>query len=403
MALLRAPAAEAVALTLSRDLARSLRRGHPWVFADALRDLPPAPPGAPALLHDGRGRPLARGFYDASSPLAFRACTALPGQAVDESWAQARLEQAMALRRACLDEDTSGYRLLNGEGDGLPGLVCDVYGETAVLRLDGAGPAAFWDAGAVAEWISNRLGLTAVLERAQRRAATSGSAGAKPLLGPLPGQPVPFVEHGVALTADVVRGQKTGFFLDQRENRALLRPLARGRTVLNLFGYTGGFSVYAGLGGARHVCTVDLAAPAIKAARQHWSMNHLPHQGHEPVVADVFEFLGQAAHQGRRWELVIADPPSFAPSQAALPQAQSAYRRLVAACAAVTAPGGLLAVASCSSHVDLPLFLRLVEEGLDQAGRLGRVLSITGLPPDHPSPLALPEFRYLKFVLLALE
>ncbi len=397
MPLLRSLDQPVVRLTLNRDLARSLRRGHPWVFSDAVHELPPAPPGSLAALHNGQGRVLTYGFYDPGSPLCFRACAA--DAPPDETWAETRLQQALALRRQVLSDDTTGYRLCNGEGDGMPGLVCDVYGDCAVLRLDGPGPAGFWDAASLAGWISERLGLACVMERAQRRAG----GGAKVLLGDLPQHPVPFIEHGVSFTADVVRGQKTGFFLDQRENRRLIGSLAAGRRVLNLFGYTGGFSVYAGLGGGRQVCTVDLAAPAIKVASQHWSLNHLPHQAHEPVVADAFAFLAQAEQAQRRWELVVADPPSFAPSQAALPQAQAAYRKLATACAGVTAPGGLLALASCSSHVDLPLFLRLCEEGLDQARRHGQVLNIAGLPADHPTPLALPESRYLKFLLLVLD
>jgi 23S rRNA (cytosine1962-C5)-methyltransferase len=413
MPLLRPQPGPPLSLTLSRDLVRTLKRGNPWVFADALRESPgelrAVPPGSHALLHDTRGKPLALGMYDPGPTLCFRACTVVGEGAaggggkdpaprpLDDAWALARLEPALALRRIWLGEDTTGWRLVNGEGDGLPGLVLDVYADTAVIRLDGDGPAGFYDARGIARWAADALGLRAVVER------TRGEEGASALVGAAPAEPVPFLENGAWFTADLARGQKTGFFLDQRENRALVRRLAAGRRALNLFGYTGGFSVAAGLGGAAHVTTVDLAAPAVQAAGEHWSMNGLPHAAHEGVVADAFDYLDRSARAGRAWDLVIADPPSFAPNKAALPKALAAYRRLVAAAAGVTAPGALLAAASCSSHVDAPTFLTLCEEGIGTARRRATVVAVHGQPMDHPTPLALPEFRYLKFVLLRVE
>ncbi len=397
-----------VQLTLSRDLVRTLKRGHPWVFADALRERPAAPAGSLALLHDTRGNPLALGMYDPGPTLCFRACAVEPAHEsglsgerpaleLNDAWVTTQLERALSLRRALLGEDTTGYRLLNGEGDGLPGLVVDVYADTAVLRLDGEGPAGFWNATGIARWVAQALGVTRVVERAR------GEEGGRALLGTLPEEPVVFQENGVWFSTDVLRGQKTGFFLDQRENRARVRTLAAGRRVLNLFGYTGGFSVYAGLGGAEHVTTVDLAAPAIEAAGAHWQLNALPHRAHDPVTADVFAFLDAAAQAGRSWDLVIADPPAFAPNQAALPAARAAYRRLLAGSAAVTTPGGWLCAASCSSHVTLPEFLEACVDGIGAAKRRATVLGIHGQPFDHPSPLAMPEFRYLKFVVLRVE
>jgi 23S rRNA (cytosine1962-C5)-methyltransferase len=227
--------------------------------------------------------------------------------------------------------------------------------------------------------------------------------GGRALVGVAPTEPVTFLENGVWFTADVLRGQKTGFFLDQRENRARVRQLSAGRRVLNLFGYTGGFSVYAGLGGAEHVTTVDLASPAVEAAEAHWLLNGLPHRGHEGVVADAFDYLEHAARGGLHWDLVIADPPAFAPNQAAVPNALAAYRRLIAASAAATAPGGWLCAASCSSHVSLPEFLEACEGGIGQARRRATVFGIQGQPFDHPTPLAMPEFRYLKFVAMRVD
>ncbi len=384
-------------LRLARDLTRSIKRGHPWVFAEALRQLPPAVPGAQALLLDNKkGREIAWGFYDPRSPLAFRVCTTTPGESLNDSWAQKSFERSLALRRTLFDERTTGFRLFNGEGDGLPGLVCDVYGDTALLQLDGAGPSGFWDTMGIARWVVEALSLRCVFERS--RAEDKGRG--RPLIGETPSTPIVFLENGVRFTVDVVRGQKTGFFLDQRDNRQKIKGLAAGRRVLNVFGYTGGFSVYAGLGGARHVTTVDLAGPALEAARVNWELNQLPPTVHERVTADAFEFLAEVAQQRQSWDLVIVDPPAFASSKAAAPKAIAAYQKLISAAAAVTAPDGLLAVASCSSHVGLEAFLKACEEGISLARRRATVLYLGGQPADHPTPLVLPEFRYLKFVLM---
>ncbi len=403
MQLLQPPKNSPLKLRLSRNLTRLLKRGHPWVFADALREHPSAPPGAHAVLLDNKGgREIARGFYDSSSLLAFRVCSLEAGWPLNERWAQAQFQRALALRQALFSggSRTTGYRLFNGEGDGLPGLICDLYGDTAVLQLDGAGPGGFWHTAGVARWLADKLPLCWVYERPQSRSGRSGQL----LLGQPPlTTPVQFVENGVRFTADVIDGQKTGFFLDQRDNRQRVGQLAAGRRVLNLFGYTGGFSVYAGLGGAAQVTTVDLAEPALAAAGHHWELNGLVPADHRIAPADVFDFLERARREKKRWDLVIADPPSFAPSREAASQARQAYQRLVAASVAVTESDGLLAAASCSSHIDLGSFLHVCEEGVSKARRRATVLGVFGQPADHPAPLAFAEFRYLKFVLMRVE
>ena len=384
-------------LRLAKDLVRSIKRGHPWVFAEALRRLPKALPGAPAILLDNKkGREIAQGFYDPSSPLAFRACTLTAGKRPDEDWALRRFERALHLRRMLFDENTTGFRLFNGEGDGLPGLICDVYNHTAVIQLDGAGPSGFWQPEGVAAWVADALAVGCVYFR---RRDKRGQA----LIGQTPTQPIPFQENGVRFTADVVRGQKTGFFLDQRDNRHRIKAIVAGRRVLNVFGYTGGFSIYAGLGGARQVTTVDLAGPALSTAQTHWRLNHLPAATHDIVEADAFHFLKTAAKKKRTWEVVIVDPPSFAASKAAVPKARQAYQTLIAAGAQVTEAEGLLAAASCSSHITPEAFMKICEAGISLAKRRATVLGIHGQPADHPTPLAFPEFRYLKFVLMRVE
>lgn len=403
MRLVQAPVGRPLKLRLARNLVRSIKRGHPWVFAEALRDLPAARPGAWAVLLDNKknGREIAQGFYDPNSPLAFRACTLNQSEIPDDRWAAECLNRALALRRMLFDDLTTGFRLLNGEGDGLPGLVCDVYGDTAVIQLDGPGPEGFWHAAGVGQWVAQTLSLGCVVRRPQSR--DDGSAG-QILIGPNPAAAVSFTENGLLFTADVIYGQKTGFFLDQRDNRQRIRKLAAGRRVLNVFGYTGGFSVYAGVGGAGHVTTVDLAAPALEVAAAHWQRNGLLPGAHHTIAADAFEFLEQAARPRQApWDLVIIDPPSFASAKQAVPKAVAAYQKLVALGAAVTAPNGLLAAASCSSRVGLEAFLNACEEGISKARRRATILGVHGQPADHPTPLAFSEFRYLKFVLMRVE
>jgi len=390
---------EPLVLRLNRDLVRTIKRGHPWVFADALRDLPRALAGSVAVLLDARkGQPVAVGYYDPSSPIAFRVCDANGQTKLDDRWAEHRLRDSMSLRRSLFDDQTTGYRLLNGEGDCLPGLVVDIYGRAAVMKLDGAGPTGFWNSAGLAEWISRELKLDCVYERRKEK-----DRGGQVLVGTAPQSPVPFIENGLNFTADIAHGQKTGFFLDQRDNRHIIRRMAMGKAVLNMFAYTGGFSIAAGRGGAAHVTSVDLAQPATDTASDHWRLNELPESRHDAVAADAFEYLSNAVEIRRRWDIVIVDPPSFAPNQASVPKASAAYQSLIEAGSRVTARGGLLAAASCSSHIDLPLFLKLCEEGVSDARRRATVLSIQGQPADHPTPLALPEFRYLKFVLMRLD
>lgn len=389
-----------VVLRLNRDLVRTIKRGHPWVYADALRELPDAVPGRPAVLLDNKkGQPVARGFYDPECPVALRICETDPAIKLDDRWAERRFRAARDLRKHFPSiNQTTGFRLWNGEGDGVPGLVADVYGDTAVIKLDGEGPIGFWRVDEIADWAACELGLVSVYERQKERGAQGRS-----LFGPVPQQPVPFLEYGIPFTADVVRGQKTGFFLDQRDNRQLIRSWSREATVLNVFSYTGGFSLAAGMGGATHVTSVDIAAAAVDASDGHWRRSGLPETRHTGIVVDAFEFLAGSARERTRWEIVILDPPSFAPNRDSVPKAMAAYQNVIELGARVTASQGILAVASCSSHLDLPMFLECCEEGISRARRRGTVMTISGQPMDHPTPLALPEFRYLKFVLLRLD
>ncbi|MDM8518856.1 class I SAM-dependent rRNA methyltransferase [Anaerolineales bacterium HSG6] len=400
MSFIKSHAKKLLTLQLSRDLRRDIKRGHPWVFANNLRHCPPSVPGRVAMLLDNRKRELAHGFYSSDSPLAFRVCSVETSKPLNDTWAETQFERAYQLRQMLFDSQTktTGFRLFNGEGDGLPGLVVDLYDDTAVLKLDGPAAVGFWDSRGIGRWLAERLSLRCVYERPRER----GQAG-QLLVGKLPPQPIQFLENGVRFGADIVNGQKTGFFLDQRDNRQMIRRLAGQKRVLNLFGYTGGFSIYSALGGASHVTTVDIAAPAIKSATENWRLNKLPDGSHEPVVRDVPRFVEQALKQKRLWDLIVVDPPSYAPSKGAVKKAINAYQNVIAGAAQLTTADGFLAASSCSSHISMEMFLSICQEAISKAKRRATVLSISGQPADHPTPLIFSEFRYLKFVLMRVE
>ncbi len=383
---------------LRKDLTRSIKRGHAWLYSDAI-DIVPAASGSVAMLNDRRGdKRIASGIYDPHHAIPLRVCRTQPPFALDDDWLIGQLRSALALRRRAFDAHTTGYRLVAGEGDGLPGLIIDVYDRTAVIKLDGGAPETFYLPLGIAEWLCQHEGFDNVVLRTRQR-----GRGGELLIGEPPKLPIGFLENGLRFTADVMQGQKTGFFLDQRDNRALLQRLSRDCRVLNLFSFNGGFSVAAGCGGATHVTSVDIAAPAIAAAREHWSMNDLSEHRHDGVVADCFDFLESASGDQQTWDVVVCDPPSFAPNEKSRVKAIGAYGRLAQLSAKVTRRSGLLALASCSSHVDAAEFRELNEEAFGRARRCATLLADCGLPIDHPTPLAMPELRYLKFQLFRLD
>jgi 23S rRNA (cytosine1962-C5)-methyltransferase len=265
------------------------------------------------------------------------------------------------------------------------------------VRFDGAGARAFYrrlpeQLVSVFEAAARPLALRAIIDREGRR----------PLYGAEVAE-LEVRENGLVFVVDLHRGQKGGLFLDQRENRAEVGRRARGRAVLNLFGYTGGFSLYAAAGGARRTDTVDLARPALQAARRNFARNDLPMAQAGFHGEDAFAFLTAAAARGERWDIVISDPPSFAPRRSAVPAARRAYRRLHQMAAAVTAPGGLFCPASCSSHFPRDEFLASVEDGVRAAGRGFALESLRGAGFDHPVVPWFPEGDYLKFAIVKLK
>ena len=393
-----------VRLELARGLARHIRAGHPWVFRRGLQQAPKIPPGSVVDLTEG-GRFVARGYYDPHSSIAVRVLTREERQRIDSAFFRARIAEAWRLRQELLDlSDTDSFRLVHGEGDGLPGVVVDLYAGFAVLKLYSAGLTPYRPI-VVAALEGAVPGLRGVLGRdelgrddAEGDDESTGSA--RVLHGEKPPELIPIAERGARFLVDAWRGQKTGFFLDQRENRPLIRRLARGRDVLNCFSFTGGFSVNAALGGARSVFSVDQDQDAVALSRENFARNDLPPEKSDFLAADVFEVLASFRAEGRTFDLIILDPPAFAKSQKAVQSAIDGYASLNRQALGVLRPGGLLATASCSARVSPEAFLGALKEAAYKAGVDLQLVEERYQPPDHPIRLQFPEGRYLKFYVL---
>jgi len=379
------------ALVLADALEARLDAGHPWIYRDHVPPRYRARGGE--FVHVECGRFSGWALWDDDSPIALRVFSRR--ERPDAAWVKARVDEAWALRQRLLPPRTDAFRLLFGEGDGLPGVVVDVYAGFAIIvsYSSALGQVVAW----VAEALAARPEIQGVCERVTRRKDRASEL--RRVSGVEPPEVVMIEEHGLRFEVDFEAGQKTGLFLDHRENRRYLRELARGRSVLNLFAYTGAFSVSCAAGGASSVTSVDIAAPAIAAAARNVLHNGLPAALHEGVASDVFEFLEASARAGRRWDLVIADPPSFASSRAELFGALRAYKKLHAASLSVLAPGGLYAGASCTAQVSPDAFRQTLAEGAARVGQRLTVVHEAAHAQDHPYAAGHLEGRYLKFVL----
>ena len=392
---------------VSRRGLESIRHGHPWVYRSAVVE----PPGSGAddgaaivNIADEAGQAVGCGVWDPLSPIAVRVWSLDPRVRVDAGLFRERLELAIDVRRRLFaDETTTAYRLLNGEGDRVPAFVVDRYADVAVLRIDGDAARAL-SSGLVrdVEEPLRAFGITTLLERTGRR----GEAPEVRAIFGAPRQKVEVKEHGVPFVVDLARGQKTGAFLDQRENRRRVGELVERRArraaspvrVLNLFSYAGGFSLRAALGGGT-VTSVDVAMAAHATAQESFRLAGVDPRAHTFVTADCFAWLEAAKKRGDRFDVVISDPPSFAPSEKAKPKGLAAYRALHRACALVLAGGGTFVAGSCSSHVTAEDFASTLDDAALGRSDL-RLLEQFGPPADHPTLPAFPEGRYLKLAVL---
>lgn len=391
-------------ITLRRGKEESLRRYHPWVFSGAIASLPDGiEEGEVVKVVASDGTPLGVGHYQIGS-IAVRMLDSDASTVIDGSFYKSRLAQAWRMRRALglVRPDNTAFRLVHGEGDFLPGLIVDIYGDTAVMQAHS--PGMHVQRMVIAEALTGLDDSPVSNVYYKSETTLPFKAGCDPRDGYLIGRSDNnvAVENGLKFNIDWLKGQKTGFFVDQRENRTLLERYARGRRVLNMFCYTGGFSVYAMRGGARGVTSVDSSAKAIALTDANVALNFGDAAGlHDSYAEDAFKFLSQTRRGD--YDLIILDPPAFAKHRDAIRNALRGYQRLNALGIEKVAPGGIVFTFSCSQAITKEQFRLAVFSAAAQTGRRVRILHQLTQPADHPVNIYHPEGEYLKGLILYVE
>ena len=399
------PAQPRLRLRLTPAAEYAVRTGHPWVYGERIREMNrEGVSGEIAVVYDRKDRFLALGLYDPDSPIRFRVLHSGKPVMVDDAWWRDRMAASLARREGVATDQTNGLRWINGESDGWPAMVVDQYAGTLVLKLYSA----VWlpRVADLTRWLQESLRPERIVLRLSRNAALSfeqaGYQDGQNLWGDDTAGSVVFLEDGIRFWSDVVKGQKTGFFLDQRDNRRRIGQCSAGTDVLNAFSFSGGFSLHAARGGARSVTDLDISPHALESARRNFELNaadpRIAAARHESVQSDAFAWLERSTAQ---FDIVICDPPSLAKRETERVGAIEAYHRLAMHSIARVRPGGLLLAASCSAHVTPEEFYAAVTEAAQRSGRPFGDEVYTGHAPDHPA--TFDEARYLKAVYLRFE
>lgn len=390
-----------VSVVLTPAGVKAVRSGHPWIYSKALSKInKKAHSGDIAVLYDNKRNFAGIGLYDASSPIAVRVLHTGKPETISKDFIKNLIYKAVTKRAELInDTSTTGYRILSGENDRVPGVVTDVYNENAVLKLDSACWLRHLDI--LKEIIIELLNPERIILRLSRSVKEfSDIADGSTIYGEELKSQVIFKENGILFYVDPVNGQKTGFFLDQRENRAEVRKLAENRTVLNVFSYTGGFSIYAAKGGAESVASLDISKPALEGCLETFEIND-EKCPHKIICGDAFEEMEKLAEQKQKYGLVIVDPPSFARKQSDVPGALKAYEKINRAAVKLISKNGILVAASCSARVSSDDFFDAVIRSLKASGRKYSVIKKTFHAADHP--IGFPEGAYLKCIYIQLD
>ena len=387
-------------IVLKKGREKSLKRRHPWIFSGAVEKAS-GKVGDTVNVLDSSKHFLARAAYSPKSQIRARVWTFDAAEQVDADFFRNRVQKALALREALpAAKHANALRLIHGESDGLPGLVVDRYADVLVAQFLAAGVERWRDP--ILDALLELSGCEAIFERSD--AEVRKLEGLEPRVGFARGNRnaarCPIIEYGLNFRVDVEQGQKTGFFLDQRENRQRVRALAAGREVLDGFCYTGGFSVAALAGGAKRVIAIESSAPALQVAKENLAANPLDASKVDFRQADVFSELRTLRDSAARFDLIILDPPKFAPTAAQVKKAARAYKDINLWALKLLAPGGLLATFSCSGAVSPELFQSIVAGAALDAGGDARIIERFGAAADHPVALAFPEGDYLKGLLV---
>lgn len=384
---------------LKKGRERPVLRGHPWIFSGAIERIEEGSDcaGVTDVLDSG-GRWLARGLFNPRSQIRVRILT-WQDEEIDRDFFARRLSQAAELRKKLLAASCNGYRLVNGEGDFLPGLVVDRYGDFLVLQIFTAGMDSLRSV--VVDALAALFPAMGIYERSE--GGVREEEGLATAVGVLKGEEPPewiqIEENGLKFLVDIRKGQKTGFFLDQRDNRSLLSSLARDKTILNCFAYSGAFAAYALRGGAGRVLSVESSRPALELAKKNLDLNGLAVSDGDILKADAFSYLKRCKEE---FDIVVLDPPSLALKRADVAAAAGSYKFLNLHALRLVKPGGLLLTFSCSQHLSLDLFQKIIFGASVDSGRKVRLVKRVGHPPDHPVSLHHPEGEYLKGLLLSV-
>ena len=381
---------------------RRVRSGHPWAFSNEIlmdAETKALPPGSLVTLRTPGGEALGVATFNPHSLIAVRLLTSNPVAEIDALFFGRRLANAMALRDRLIG--VPYYRLIHAEADGLPAVIVDRFGASVVVQVNSMGMEQLTPV--LLEAIENELKPTTIVLK--NDSVVRELEGLKRETTVVKGEltdSIELIENGAKFVADLSGGQKTGWFYDQRDNRRFMAGLATGGSVLDAYCYSGGFGVLAAKEGAKSVLSIDRSQPALNAAQRAADLN-----GVEKTVTfekkEVFEALESMGHEGKKFDVVICDPPAFVKNRKDLKVGVQGYRKMVRLAAPLVAPGGFLFAASCSHLVDAPLFAEQVRRGLRDASRNGRVLRSTGAALDHPVHPGLPETAYLKAMTLQLD
>lgn len=392
-----------IAIRVKPAAERAIKSGHPWIYEDAIQEQShDGKSGDLAIIYDKKkNRFLAVGLYDPNSPIRIKILQSGDPATINQAWFESKLEDAQAIRAPLVDSRTTGYRLVYGESDHFPGLILDRYAETLVMKI--YTPAWIPHLRALIFALQSTLEFERLVLRLSRSLQDNPYAlsDGQVLMGDPIFEPIQFRENGLNFYADVVHGHKTGFFFDQRDNRQLVRELAQGKSVLDVFSYVGAFAVYALAGGAQSVTALDISEPAMSALRDNLRLNHLDEARTISLVADAFEGMAKLAKQGKQFDMLIVDPPSFAKSQAEIERALLSYTRLVKLALPLVKPDGIFVMASCSSRIKPDVFFNLIFNTANQDGYHLTEMARTSHAIDHP--IAFPEAEYLKCLFARVD
>lgn len=380
---------------------KSLLRRHPWVYSGAIDRVAGYPGNGDTVpIYTSQGAFLAHAAYHSQAPIAARVWSWQQDERIDGAFFYRKLTQAIALRKDLgVSQQSTGFRLVHGESDGLPGLVVDRYDRVLVIQIGSVG---------VERWRETLLDILKALcdpiciyERSDTevRELEGLTKRTGVLWGELP-HDLTIKEYGLHFAVDAAHGQKTGFYLDQRDNRAKIRALAKDKEVLNCFCYSGGFSVYASQGGAKSILSVDSSDNALALAQRNFTLNGLDVNSLQWQCADVFQMLRKLRDQNRQFDLIILDPPKFAPTAAFAAKAARGYKDINLLGFKLLRPGGILATYSCSSGISNDLFQKIIAGAALDAGVSAHIIDQQMAAPDHPILLSFPEGAYLKGLLL---